>query len=392
MDVQAIQAALRMHKVSGWLLCDFRNRDVLAYRVLGLECSKLHSRRWYYFIPARGTPRGLTSAVEPAVLNSLPGTKRVYLSWRDLHAGLKWLIGSKKTIAMQYSPKNNVPSISLVDAGTMELVKSGGHRIVSSADLLQQFVSRIDREGYRLHKEAAAVIDCIRAEAFEEIGKAVRTRSGATEYDVQQYIMRRFGEENLMTYSPPMVGVNDHPADPHFDVTPENARVFKPGDTVLIDLWAKKNVPGGIYSDITWAGYIGDTPPVKYQEAFNVVVCSRNTAIAFVQQRVSAGRPVHGWEVDDVCRNQVKKAGYGKYFLHRTGHAIDTETHGDGANLDNLETRDERQLLPGCCFSIEPGLYFAGRMAVRTEVNMFIRHDGVAEVTGEMQESLVLVT
>jgi Xaa-Pro aminopeptidase len=391
MDLPAIQAALGEQGFDGWLLCDFRNRDFLAYRVLGLDFEKLHSRRWYYYIPAKGTPKGLASAVEPAALGSLPGTKKIYLSWKDLDAGLKWLLGAKKKIAMQYSPKNNVPYISLVDAGTIELVKTGGHKIVSSADLLQQFVSVIGDEGYRLHKEAGAVMDGIRAEAFEEIAKAIRTKSGATEYDVQQYIMRRFAEEHLTTYSPPMVGVNDHPADPHFDVTKENARPFKPGDTVLIDMWAKKDVPDGIYYDITWSGYIGDKPPAKYQEIFDVVVCGRDTAIAFVQRRVAAGKPVFGWEVDDACRNVVKKAGYGKCFLHRTGHAIDTATHGDGANIDNLETKDDRRLLPGCCFSIEPGIYLAGKMAVRTEINMFIRPGGVAEVTGKMQKALVLI-
>jgi Xaa-Pro dipeptidase len=391
MDVRAIQAALRAQRMDGWLLCDFRNRDFLAYRVLGLDFEKLHSRRWYYFIPAKGAPRGLASAVEPTALDSLPGTIKRYLSWKDLYKGLAWLLGSKKTIAMQYSPKNNVPYISLVDAGTIELVKAGRHRIVSSADLLQEFVSLIDEQGYRLHKDAGAIMDRIRAEAFEEIGKAVRTRSGATEYDVQQYIMRRFDQENLTTYSPPMVGVNDHPADPHFDVTEENARPFKPGDTVLIDMWAKKNVPGGIYYDITWSGYIGEDPPAKYREIFDAVVCGRNAAIAFVQDRVSAGKPVYGWEVDDACRKVVRDAGYGDAFLHRTGHSIGTTVHGNGANIDNLETKDERRLLPGCCFSIEPGIYLAGKMAVRTEINMFIRHDGVAEVTGEMQKELVRI-
>jgi Xaa-Pro dipeptidase len=392
MDVKAIQTALREQGFDGWLLCDFRNRDFLAYKVLGLDFEKLHSRRWYYYIPAKGSPKRLACAVEPTALDSLPGAKRIFLSWKELYAGLRWLLGtSRKKIAMQYSPKNNVPYISLVDAGTIELVKGLGHKVVSSADLLQQFVSVIDEAGYRLHKQAQAVMDVIRAEAFEEIGKAVRTNSGATEYDIQQFIMRRFAQENLTTYSPPMVGVNDHPADPHFDVTKENARVIRRGDTVLIDMWAKKNVPGGIYYDITWSGFVGENPPAKYKEIFDVVMCGRDAAVAFVQQRVAAGKNVYGWEVDDACRNVIKKAGYGKYFLHRTGHAIDTATHGDGANIDNLETKDERRLLPGCCFSIEPGIYLAGKMAVRTEINMFIRYDGAAEVTGEMQKSLLLV-
>jgi len=253
------------------------------------------------------------------------------------------------------------------------------------------FVSVIPEEGYRTHMEAARVMDRIRAEAFDRIRSAVRNGSGETEYDIQQFIMKRFTEEGLTTYDPPMVGVNDHPADPHFDTTKETARVIKKGDTVLIDMWAKKNVPGGIYYDITWVGYVGDTPPEKYVKIFNAVKAGRDAAIAFVKEKFAKGVPCYGWQVDDACRNVIKKAGYGKYFLHRTGHSITEETHGNGVNIDNLETKDERALLPGCCFSIEPGIYLDGEMAVRTEINMFIRHDGVPEVTGEVQQELVLL-
>jgi Xaa-Pro dipeptidase len=391
MDIKAIQDALRRGGLDGWLLCDFRNRDFLAYRVLGLDFEKMYSRRWYYYIPARGTPRKLVHSVERQALDSLPGTKKEYVSWVELHATLARVLGERKKIAMQYSPRNHVPYVALVDAGTVELVKSFGHKVVSSADLVQRFVSVIDEEGYRLHKQAAGVMDRIRAEAFERVRAAIDTRDGATEHDVQQFILQRFAEEGLTTYSPPMVGVNDHPADPHFEVSPETARAFKQGDTVLIDLWAKKDVPGGIYYDITWVGFIGPRPPAKYVEIFNVVREARDAAIAFVETTFARGGVCHGWQVDDACRHVVKQAGYGKYFVHRTGHSIGEETHGNGVNIDNLETKDERQLIPGCCFSIEPGIYLQGKMAVRTEVNMFIRHDGTPEVTGEVQRELVLL-
>ncbi len=391
MDIQAIQRALRSQGVDGWLLCDFRNRDYLAYRVLGLNFEKMSSRRWYYYIPARGEPKKLISAVEPHRLDELPGAMKVYLSWEELHESLRKLLGTKKKVAMQYSPKNNVPYVAFVDAGTIELIKSFGHKIVSSADLVQMFVSVISEEGYRTHKEAAAAMDRIRAQAFEEIGRAIRENTGATEYDIQQFIMRRFQEENLVTYDPPMVGTNEHQADPHFDLTQDNSRPFKLGDMVLIDLWAKKDVPGGIYYDITWVGYIGDTPPARYQKIFTVVRDARDAAVNFVQDKFSKAMPCYGWQVDDACRKVVKKAGFGKYFIHRTGHSITEETHGNGVNIDNLETRDERMLIPGCCFSIEPGIYLPGEMAARTEINMFIRHDGVAEVTGEVQTELVKI-
>ncbi len=391
MNITSIQQALRARKIDGWLLCDFHNRDHLAYRVLGLELNKMTTRRWFYYIPAKGEPRRLVHSVESRKLDALPGKKEVYLPWTQLHASLKRILGSPKKIAMQYSPKNHIPAVSMVDAGIVELVKSFGHKVVSSADLVQMFEATISEEGYRLHKEAGVIVDKIRAEAYDQIRNAIEGNTGLTEYQLQQFIMRRFAESGLVTADPPIVGTNEHPADPHFESTPENARPFKKGDTVLIDLWAKKNVPGAIYYDVTWVGYIGDTPPEKYREIFTVVKNARNAAVALVKDRFAKGKPVGGWEVDDACRNVVKKAGYGKYFVHRTGHSIGEEVHGNGVNIDNLETKDERQILPGSCFSIEPGLYFEGEMAARSEINMFIRHDGVPEVTGAIQDELILV-
>jgi Xaa-Pro aminopeptidase len=392
MQLDRIQQALRDRKLDGWLLCDFHNRDILAYRILGLDPTKMATRRWFYFIPAKGEPRRLVHSVEKQKLDSLPGTKTVFLPWEELHSSLKKILGKPKRIAMQYSPKNNIPYISLVDAGTLELVKSFGHKIVSSADLVQMFESLIGEEGYALHKEAGVRVDRVRAEAFARIHDAIASGSTLTEYDVQQFIMKRFAEEGLVTNDPPMVGVNDHPADPHFENTASNARTFAKGDTVLIDMWAKRNVPGGIYYDITWVGFVGDAPPKKYRDIFTAAKNARNAAIQIVKEKFAAGKPCYGWQVDDACRNVVKKAGYAKYFLHRTGHSIGEEVHGNGVNIDNLETKDERQLMRGSLFSVEPGIYLeADRMAVRTEINMFVRHDGVPEVTGEMQDELLLL-
>lgn len=391
MDISGIQRVLRAEGIDGWLLTDFRNRDYLAYRLLGLNFEKMSSRRWYYYIPARGEPKKIVSAVERQRLDSLPGKPIVYLSWREQHAAIRKALGVRKKIAMQYSPKNNVPYVSLVDGGLIELLRSLGYRIVSSADLISRFVSVISEEGYRTHREAAESVDRIMEEAFAMIRAGVAGGSGVTELDVQNFIMKRFGEENLETYDPPMVGVNDHPADPHFDLTPENSRTFQKGDTVLIDMWAKKKVPGAIYYDITWVGYVGDRPPAQYVEIFRAVRDARDAAVKFVMEKFARKQTCYGWQVDDVCRNVIKKRGYGKAFIHRTGHSITEETHGNGVNIDNLETKDERALLPGCCFSIEPGIYLAGKMAVRTEINMFIRHDGTPEVTGRVQSDLVLL-
>lgn len=392
MNLDLIQQALRERKFGGWLFCDFHNRDHLAYRILGLDSSKMTTRRWFYFIPAKGEPRRLVHSVEKFKLEALPGSKTVYLPWEQLHASLKKMLGPRKTIAMQYSPKNNIPYVSMVDAGIVELVKSFGHKVVSSADLVQMFESLISEEGYRLHKETGVIVDRIRAEAFEQIRSGIAAGATLTEYDVQQFIMKRFSESGLVTDDPPIVGTNEHPADPHFECTPANARPFKHSDTVLIDMWAKKNVPGAIYYDITWVGYIGSEPSQLYREIFGVVKNARNAAIQLVSDKFSKGQSCYGWQVDDACRAVVRKAGYGKYFVHRTGHSIGEEVHGNGVNIDNLETKDERQIMRGSLFSIEPGIYLEDeKMAVRTEVNMFVRHDGVPEVTGEMQEELVRI-
>jgi len=391
MEMRKIQEALRNEKISGWLFCDFHNRDRIAYEILGLDFKKPNSRRWFYYIPSRGKPKKLVSAVEKGKLDDLPGRRNVYVSWKELHGFLGKILGSKKKIAMQYSPKNNVPTVSFADAGTVELVRSFGHKVVSSAGLVQSCLSVIGGEGYKTHKEAALLVDRIRAEAFGQIGKAIRENKILTEYDVQQYIVRRFAEEGLIADSPPIVGTNEHPADPHFELSPENARPFKIGDTFLVDLWAKRNTPGSIYYDITWVGYIGSTPPEKYRRIFEVVSQARDTAVQFVKDKFEKRQPCYGWQVDDAARNIVKKAGYGKYFVHRTGHSIDEEGHGSGVNIDNLETRDDRKLMTGSCFSIEPGIYLEGEMAVRSEINVFIREGGVPEVTSEVQKEIVLI-
>jgi len=389
MNLKAIQQELKKANLDGWLFYDFHNRDHLAYKILGLE-NKHTTRRWFYFIPAKGEPKKLVSAVEATKLDSLPGKKFVYLPYEEQHKLLKKILGSSKKIAMQYSPKNNIPYVSLVDAGTIELIKSFGVKVVSSADLISIFEALIDEKGYQLHKEAQRDIDEIRKLAFQKIREAINSGQKLTEYELQQFIMEKFRERNLYTNAEPIVGINDHPSDPHFEPKPDGY-YFKEGDTVLIDLWAKKNVEGGIYYDITWVGYVGHNPPEKYVKIFEVAKNARDAAIKFIQESLSKKKKIYGWQVDDVCRNVIKKAGFGKYFIHRTGHSIGEETHGNGPNIDNLETKDERELMPGCLFSIEPGIYLPGEMAVRTEVNVFIHKDYTAEVTGEIQNEIVLI-
>jgi Xaa-Pro dipeptidase len=390
--LRRIQEELSKANIDGWLFFDFHNRDPIAYRILGLEFGKFTSRRWFYLVPKVGTPVKLVSAVEAGKLDSLPGEKKVYRSWRELAEHLAAMLDGFSTVAMQYSPRADVPYVSIVDAGTVELVRGTGVEVVSSAALVQTFEAVLTPEQLETHRAAGEKVQRIKDEAFELVRQRVRAGAVLTPYDVQQFIVRRFGEEGLTCCGEyPIVGTNEQPADPHFEPTPENARPIKEGDTLLVDLWAKLDRPGAVFYDITWCAYVGQHPPAQYAEIFQVVVRARDAALALVRERFAQGQPLAGYEVDDAARRVVEEAGYGPYFVHRTGHNIGVEVHGNGANLDNLETRDDRPLVPGLCFSIEPGIYLPGSMAVRTEINVAIGHDGVPRVFGPIQEELVLL-
>ncbi|MBI3942265.1 MAG: M24 family metallopeptidase [Chloroflexi bacterium] len=391
-DIPRIQQELLVAGIDGWLLYDFLNRDAIAYHVLGLDFSKHAKRRWFYWIPTSGAPARLCSTVEPARLDGLPGEKRLYMSWRELHAELQSMLGSARRVAMQYSPLANIPYVSTVDAGTVDLIRSLGYEVVSSANLVQTFQAVMGEDAYQSHIEAGELVQRIKDEAFALIGSELRAAHLVTTLDVQQFILRRLAQEGLTTAGDqPMVGTNEQPADPHFDLTPANARPIRPGDKVLIDLWAKLDRPGGVFYDITWCAFVGQNPPPKYRRIFHIVRDARDTALEFIRSQLGAGTHVAGWQVDDICRGVIARAGYSDYFVHRTGHSIGQAIHDNGVNLDNLETRDERELVPGICFSIEPGIYLPGEMAVRSEINVFITPGGQVEVYGPQQQELVLI-
>jgi Xaa-Pro dipeptidase len=391
-DIARIQGELKAAGVDGWLFYDFHNRDAIAYHVLGMDFGKFTSRRWFYWIPTAGQPVRLCSKVESKKLDSLPGELRLYLSWRELHASLRAILGPAKKVAMQYSPTANIPYVSIVDGGTIDLVRSLGYEVVSSAGLVQIFQAVLGEAAYQSHLAAGQRVQRIKDQAFALIHESVAAGKTLTQYDVQQFIVRRYGEEGLTCKGEyPIVGTNEQPADPHFEPTPANARPIRRGDTVLIDLWAKLDNLGAVFYDITWCGFVGEKPPAKYVEIFHTVRDARDAALAFIRGRYAEGRKLYGWEVDDACRDVVEKAGYGPYFIHRTGHSIGEDVHGNGVNIDNLETKDERELAPGICFSIEPGIYLAGEMAVRSEINVFITPSGKVDVAGEMQKELVLI-
>jgi Xaa-Pro aminopeptidase len=389
MNLAQIQEEIRNQGLDGWLFFDHHVRDPLAYRVLGFTAPRTPTRRWYYFIPAQGEPSGLVHRIESGMLDSLPGEKSRYASWSEQVAGLRKLLAGRRRVAMQYSPLCAIPYVSMVDAGTVELVRQAGAEVVSSAELIQAFEARWTPEQLESHLEAGRRVDRARADAFALIRE--RTRNGLVlqEIEVKQFVLDSFAKAGLFTDHGPIVGVNANASNPHYEPTGSMTSPIRGGDFVLLDMWAKLDRPGSVYYDITWTGYCGDTPTEEMQKVFAVVTGARDAAIKRVQDAAAAGHPLRGFEVDDVARGFIDSRGFGDFFVHRTGHSIGQEVHGNGANMDNLETHDERRLLPWSCFSIEPGVYLP-EFGVRSEVNMFVG-EGEARVTGEVQRELVIL-
>jgi Xaa-Pro dipeptidase len=388
MDLPAIQAALRDRKIDGWLFYDHHHRDPIAYRVLGLPESLMVTRRWFYLIPADGEPLKLVHKIEAGHLDSLPGKKHQYASWQELFDSLKTMLTNRRDLAMQYSPNNLVFYVSLVDAGTVELIRGLGKNVVSSGDLVAQFEATWTEDQIKTHFAARDAVDAITAEAFKEIGRRVRN-GGTTEYQIQQWFMEAFRRENLVTDDPPIVAVNANSGNPHYEPQAEGSAAIGEGDFVLLDVWAKKNTPGAVYYDITWTGFVGKSPSDRMREVFEIVRQGRDTGVKTAKEAVAAGRQIAGWEVDRATRNHIQQAGFGDYFIHRTGHAIGTDVHANGANMDDLEVHDERKILPNSCFSVEPGIYLP-EFGVRSEVNVLVRRNS-AEVTGKIQSEIVII-
>jgi len=388
MNLDRIQSALRDRKFDAWLFYDHHHRDPIAYRVLGLRSDLMVTRRWFYLVPAQGEPQKLVHRVEAGHLDSLPGNKRSYSSWQELQKQLQEIVVPYRNMAMQYSPQNQIPYVGLVDAGTVELVRGFGVNVVSSGDLVSQFEAVLNDEQIASHYAARDKIDAITAEAFKEIGRRVRN-GGAREFDISQWILEALRRENLLTEDAPIVAVNAHSGDPHYEPHADGSEKMREGDFVLLDIWGKTKDPSACFYDITWTGFIGKDPGDRHREIFNIVRDARKVGCETVMQAFAAGRRIAGWEVDKATRNFIHEKGYGNYFIHRTGHNISASLHGNGANIDNLETKDEREILPNTCFSIEPGIYLP-EFGVRSEVNVMTR-PGQAEVTGREQSELVLI-
>jgi Xaa-Pro aminopeptidase len=394
MNLDAIQAALRESALDGWLFYDHHHRDPIAARILSLDPSAHITRRWYYFIPASGEPRKLVHRIEQARLDSLPGAKTQYSSWQELHAGLKDLLQNQKKIAMQYSPNNDIMYVSMVDAGTVEFLRGLGKEIVTSADLVSQFEAVLTEDQIASHSAAQRAIDLILVGAWAEIARCLRPPSGGgtgrfTEFDLVVWLREAMRREGLVWENGPDVSVNANTSDQHYEPTAEHAAPIREGDFLLIDIWGRLDTPTSVFYDVTWTGVIGREPSKKEQLVFDTVRRARDAAIETVEKAFTANRPIAGFEADDAARSVIREAGFGDFFVHRTGHNIAHEIHGSGAHLDNLETHDIRRILPHTCFSVEPGIYLP-EFGVRSEINM-ITAPSKAWVTGRIQQELVRI-
>jgi Xaa-Pro aminopeptidase len=385
-DIQEIQNDLRAAKLDGWLFYDFRGRDPIAQRILKLP-EGMRTRRWFYFVPAKGAPRKLVHKIETESLASLPGETLLYAAQDELRKNLAKILRRAKHVAMQYSPKNEIPYVAMVDAGTVELVRSSGPKVVTSADLVQKYEACWSPSQLESHLTAGVAIDRIVREAFRHAGSSVRGNTPLTEYDLKQWILKEFDAAGLMTEEGPDVAVGPHASDPHYGPLPGKSSPIREGDLLLLDVWGKTKAHGSAYYDITWIGYLGAKVPEKYAKIFLIVREARDKAVELIRSSIAAGKPLQGWQVDKTARGVIEKAGYGKYFFHRTGHSIGEAVHGNGVNMDGLETRDARHLIPLTCNSVEPGIYLP-EFGIRSEVNVYIgEHE--ARVTGAVQTEIL---
>lgn len=392
MQIEKIQEELRKMGVDGWLFYDFHGRDHIAARILELPFGQMATRRWFYYIPANGTPVKLNHKIEPNYLKHLPGDREIYLPWQELTEKLKTILKDAKSIAMQYSPNNDIPYVSIVDAGTIELIRGFGVKVVSSGNLVSIFESHLTDEEIEDHRKCGDVMLTIKDNAFKYIRKRINESNPSTEYEVQQYMHQQFRDNGIFWEHGPIVGINEHAGDPHFEPTPENSHKIKEGDLVLIDLFARFEKEGSIYYDVTWMGYVGNNVPERVKKIFRIIADARDAGLQLVKKRYSANKEISGAEVDDAVRKVIIDAGYGEYFWHRTGHNIATDCHGNGAHIDNLETKDDRLLIKGTIFSIEPGVYIPeDNIGFRTEIDVIIDNNGNVDVAGEIQQELIII-
>ena len=388
LDILAVQKALAADGLDAWLLYDFHGSNPVSYHIAGMGgAGHLATRRWYYLIPQSGEPRALVHAIERYNLDHLPGSKTVYAGRAQLQAGLTTILAGLKRVAMEYSPNCAIPYVSRVDAGTIELIRGMGVDVVSSGDLIQQFEARWNDTQIATHRAASQKLYRIKDQAFEEVTRRLRDGIATTEYDIQQKMVGWFADEGLIADSAPCVSAQENAGNPHYLATSDTHRVIRKNEVVLLDLWGKLNTPGAVYADITWMGFTGPNVPDRVAAAFAAICNARDVAVSIVQDAARAGREVRGFEPDKAARRVLIDAGFEDGIMHRTGHSLGENVHGNGAHLDDYETHDERRLIPGSGFTIEPGLYYKD-FGVRTEINMVWVGAG-PEVTGPRQKAIL---
>jgi Xaa-Pro dipeptidase len=388
-DIPAVQQSLKAAGLDGWLLYDFHGSNPIAARLLGTSAAaKMTTRRWFYLVPAAGEPKGLVHAIERKTLDALPGGKTAYAGRQQLDAELTRLLAGMKNLAMEYSPECAIPYISRIDAGTIEQIRKRGIEVHSSGDLVQRFEAVWDDYALATHREAAAALYRIKDRAFESVARSIRDGVNVTEYDVQQQMAGWFKDEGLISDSEPVVAAQEHAGDPHYLPTERTARQIRANELLLLDLWGKKKEdPRAVYADITWVGFTGATVPGEMARAFQAIRNARDAAATLAQESARDQRDLRGWQVDRAARAVLEQAGYGEWILHRTGHNLGRDVHGNGVHMDDYESHDDRRLLPGTGFTIEPGLYFDS-FGVRTEINVFYGQRE-ALVTGPAQTGIL---
>ncbi len=389
-NLKKIQSILKEMNFDAWLFYDFRGSNDLALDILDIPKTSHLTRRFYYLVPKEGEPIKIVNGIEAGHLDHLPGKKLIYSNHTTLSSHISSSLKNLKKIAMEYSPLNAIPYVSKVDAGTIEQIKSYGVEIVSSGNLISMFNAVWSKEQYEENKPVANALTDIVYQSFNFIKDKISSRSNLNEFDVQNFIMDEFNKRGYFTDFPPIVGVNENSANPHYEPTKEINKPVKENDFVLIDLWAKLNKPDAVWADITWVGFMGKTVPEKYTKIFNIVAQARDEAFNLVSSKLKNGNEIRGFEVDDAARNVINKAGYADYFIHRTGHSITTDLHGSGSHMDNFETKDERLILPSTSFSIEPGIYLTGDFGVRSEIDVYISPDKKVIATGGERQKEVI--
>lgn len=383
--LRSIQQALREEHIDAWIFADFKGSDPIAQRLLGLSGKAMVTRRWFYVIPAQGEPTRLCNQIEPHSLDHLPGALVLYGKWQDWQAKLASALKGMKALACQYSPEGVIPALGRLDTGLGEYLRGLGLQLVSSGDLVARFEVTLDREQVDGHFRAMEVLLDTVDMAFARVRSSLNAGEPLTEYALQQAMLDHMKAGGLVTDAAPIVGVDAHAADPHYEPGPEGSSTIRGGQVLLLDLWGKEQTPGSVYADITWCAWTGTSVPDEQGKVFRIVRDARDAGIA--KALTAAADKVCGWEVDRATRDVIDGAGYGDFFIHRTGHSIYEEDHANGANMDDYETRDTRRLLQNTLFSIEPGIYLPGRFGFRSEVNVLVRESDVV-VTGRRQEEL----